>query len=111
MTVMITTETGREVEAFSSEKKIETLDFGRPFPAFTVRRYARLAAQMAMVEQTEEGTYFADVEGFPGVWAEADTEDEAREELESVIYGWALLKIEEQDKDLPIIGDINLNVI
>lgn len=85
--------------------------FGRALPAQLIRRYARLAAMRADAEELEDGTWFASIRGFQGVWAQGDSEEEALETIESVLLDWTCFKIVDKDRDLPVIDGIDLNVI
>jgi predicted RNase H-like HicB family nuclease len=80
-------------------------------PAQLIDRYIFNALQRAQVERLEDGTWEAIVLALPGVWAEGQTEDEARAVLADVIGGWIELKIADNDGDIPEIGDIDLNHI
>ena len=42
----------------------------------------------------EDGTYYGEIYGFQGVWANADTLEECRKELAEVLEGWIILGIE-----------------
>ncbi len=85
--------------------------FGRVLPVELIKRYAKLAARRADTEQVDDGTWFASVRGFEGVWAQGDTEEEARAAVESVVIDWTCFKIVDKDRDLPILDTIDLNVI
>ena len=52
--------------------------------------------------------YVARLRGVLGPWAFGETIDSARSELQSVLIGWALLKIDDGDDDLPVMGGISL---
>lgn len=52
--------------------------------------------------------YFGKIEGIPGVWANADTLETCREELQEVLEGWILLGLK-MGHSLPIIDEIDLN--
>ena len=41
----------------------------------------------------DDGTYFGEIPGLQGVWANADTLEECREELREVLEGWIELGI------------------
>ena len=80
-------------------------------PMQLIERYARLAARRGQTEQIEDGSWYAEIPLLPGVWAQADSEDEVLRELEAVVRDWTLLKLEDRDRDLPEIDTINLNVL
>ncbi len=83
----------------------------RPLPVQLIKRYALLAVMRAETERLGDGSWYAEIRGFPGVWAQGDSEDEALKEIETVVRDWTVLKILDEDKDLPIIGMIDLNVL
>jgi predicted RNase H-like HicB family nuclease len=85
--------------------------YGRPLPVQLINRYAMLAALRAETEQLEDGTWYAEIRNFPGVWAQGESEEEAVKELEAIVRDWTLLKIQDRDRDLPVIDDIDLNVL
>lgn len=85
--------------------------YDRPLPVQLIKRYAMLAALRADTERLGDGSWYAEIRGFPGVWAQGDSESEAIEEIETVVRDWATLKILDKDRDLPVIGMIDLNVL
>lgn len=82
-----------------------------PFPYFSVRMFAELAAREATAEVMEDGRYFVESRTVPGVWGDGDTEDAARAEFLSAAYEWAMVKIEKGHRDIPVLDSINLNQI
>ncbi len=50
----------------------------------------------------------ATVEGCPGAWAYGTTAEDAVAYLESVLIGWADLKLADGDTDIPVMGGISL---
>jgi predicted RNase H-like HicB family nuclease len=81
----------------------------RPMPVNLIFRYAELAVQLADLEQQDDGQWLATVRDLPGVWACEVSAMEALLVLREVIFEWALLKVEDSDRDLPKLGDIDLN--
>lgn len=41
----------------------------------------------------KDGSYFGEIPGFKGVWADADNLEDCRKELREVLEDWLLLKI------------------
>ncbi len=41
----------------------------------------------------DDGTYYAEIPGFAGVYANAKTLEECRDQLEEVLEGWILLRV------------------
>ncbi|MBA3792566.1 MAG: type II toxin-antitoxin system HicB family antitoxin [Rubrobacter sp.] len=85
--------------------------YDRPLPVQLIKRYAMLAASRADTERLDDGGWYAEVPGFPGVWAQEDSESEVIKQIETVVRDWTVLKILDKDRDLPIIGMIDLNVL
>lgn len=70
--------------------------------------YVELAMQDAdFVIFVEDGTYFGEIYGFQGVWANADTLEECRRELKEVLEGWIILGIE-LGHEIPVLPSMNL---
>lgn len=81
----------------------------RILPTQLMNRYANLAVIRAVFEQLEDGDYFADVPILEGVWAKGKSIENAEEELRETILEWLELKIEDGDRDIPVIESIDLN--
>ena len=64
--------------------------------------------RLAHYELTEEGRFFATISGLAGLWAEAASLEECREELQSTLEDWMLLKLRHGDA-MPVIDGIDLN--
>ncbi len=45
----------------------------------------------------DDGTWFAEIPGFEGVWANAKTVEECRQELIDVLEEWVILKLRDGD--------------
>ncbi len=56
-------------------------------------RYMHAAMKKARYEILPDGTFYGEIPGFDGVWANADTLEECRDELEEVLEEWILLGI------------------
>ena len=67
--------------------------------------YLDKAMSHAQYEQFEDGSYFGRIPGFQGVWANASTEQECRNELREVLEGWILLNIADSTP-LPVVTNI-----
>lgn len=46
----------------------------------------------------KDGSYFAELPGIRGVWANASNLEDCRMELQEVLESWLLLKIRDQEK-------------
>ena len=71
--------------------------------------YIQNAIAMAEYKKLEDGSWFAEIPGFEGVWANGSSVEECRRELIEVLEEWLVLKI--QDKDtIPSIGGIEIKI-
>ena len=57
----------------------------------------------------DDASYYGEIPGFQGVWANAPTLEECRAELAEVLEGWLLFKLADGDP-LPIVDGLELNV-
>jgi len=57
----------------------------------------------------DDGTFFGTIPGFPGVWANAETREECRDELAEVLEGWLLLGIANHER-MPVVNGVDINV-
>jgi predicted RNase H-like HicB family nuclease len=82
---------------------------GRTSP---LEKYAEIAAQRhGVLKRLPDGKWFATIPDFEGVWASELTPEQTLEVLEEVVLDWVLLKIQHKDKDLPVLEEIDLNVL
>jgi len=73
-------------------------------------QYLSAALRGAEYEDIEDdGTVFATIPGFDGLWANAPTRSSARKELFSVLEGWVLLGLAHHHH-IPVVDGIDLNV-
>ena len=59
--------------------------------------YIQKALEKAQYKEFDNGTWFAEIPGFEGVWANADNVEKCRHELKEVLEEWLILKIRDQD--------------
>ena len=71
--------------------------------------YIQKALKKAEYKILDNGTWFAEIPGFEGVWANAKTEEECRFELQEVLEEWLILKIRDRDP-IPEIEGIAIKV-
>ena len=74
-----------------------------------LNEYLDKAMGHAQYESLEDGTYFGEIPGFEGLWANAPTEDACRQELRDVLEGWILLHIADHTP-LPIVDGVTLEI-
>lgn len=58
---------------------------------------------------TDDKIYYAEIPGFEGIYATAETLEDCREELQSVLEDWLLLSIY-KNLPIPVVDDISLEV-
>lgn len=75
-----------------------------------LRGYLRAAMKLAHYEILEDDrTYYGQIPGFEGVYGNAATLEECREELEEVLEEWLFFRIS-QNLDVPKAGGIELRI-
>jgi predicted RNase H-like HicB family nuclease len=60
-------------------------------------------------ELIENGRFFATIPGLKGLGAEDATLEACREELQSTLEDWIMLKLRFGDTDFPMLGGIDIN--
>jgi predicted RNase H-like HicB family nuclease len=70
--------------------------------------YVAKAMRKAAYELIEDGTFFGSIPGFDGVWGNATSLEECREELQETLEGWLILKLWLNDEDIPVLGKLRL---
>jgi len=72
--------------------------------------YIRAAMHRARYEiLLDDGTFYGEIPGFDGVYANADTLEACREELEEVLEEWILFRVF-RNLSLPIVDKIELTI-
>jgi len=72
--------------------------------------YIRAAMRRARYEiLPDDGTFYGEIPGFDGVYANADTLEACREELEEVLEEWILFRVS-RGLPLPIVDKIELTI-
>ncbi|MBF2008382.1 MAG: type II toxin-antitoxin system HicB family antitoxin [Chlorogloeopsis fritschii C42_A2020_084] len=70
--------------------------------------YISAAMHKATYELLEDGTFYGEITECKGVWANASTLENCREELQDALEGWITLGLR-LGHTLPILDGINLN--
>jgi predicted RNase H-like HicB family nuclease len=70
--------------------------------------YIQAAMRKAKYELMENGRFFGRIGPCRGVWAEGETLEGCREELQSTLEDWLLLGLQ-LGHNLPVVDGINLN--
>jgi predicted RNase H-like HicB family nuclease len=73
-------------------------------------RYIRAAMHRARYEiLPDDGTFYGEIPGFNGVYANTTTLESCREELEEVLEEWILLRVSKH-LPLPVVDGIELAI-
>lgn len=72
-------------------------------------RYLRAALHRATYRVLDDGSFFGEIPGFDGVWANAGALESCREELEEVLEEWILFRVSRQ-LPLPTVDNIELKI-
>ena len=71
--------------------------------------YCQKAIEKAEYKKLEDGTWFAEISGFRGVWANGKTVEECRRELLTVLEEWIILKLRDGDS-IPEVDGFRLQI-
>ncbi len=73
-------------------------------------QYIQAALRKAKYEILEDdGTFYGEIPGFQGVWANAATLEDCRNELAEVLEEWVFLNISDKTP-LPVVDGLKLSV-
>lgn len=73
-------------------------------------KYIQSALSKAKYEIIEDdGSFYGEIPGFQGVWANAETLEDCRNELAEVLEEWIFLRISD-NTPLPVVDGIKLSV-
>ena len=72
--------------------------------------YIRAAMKKAKYEiLSDDNTYYGEIPGFEGVYANAETLEECRDELEEVLEEWIFFRVS-RNLPLPVVEGIELTI-
>lgn len=72
--------------------------------------YIRAAMRRARYEILEDdGSFYGEIPGFDGVWANAGNLEDCQEELEDVLEGWIVLSLS-KNLPLPTVDGVSLEI-
>jgi len=75
-----------------------------------LRRYIQAAMQNAHYEiPQDDHSYYGEIEGLNGIFANADSLEACREELEEVLEEWIFCRIS-KNLQIPVMGGIELSI-
>lgn len=72
-------------------------------------QYMGKALERAEYKKLDDGTWFAEIPGFTGVWANASSVEACRSELLEVLEEWLLLKLRDRDP-IPTVEGIEIKI-
>lgn len=73
-------------------------------------QYIAAAMRQAKYEiLAEDGTYYGELPGFEGIWANTPSLEDCREELAEVLEEWVLFRVS-KGLPLPVVGGIELAI-
>ena len=72
--------------------------------------YIQSAMRHATYEILDDQMFYGEIVGFQGVYANADTLEQCREELQSVLEGWSILGLR-MDQPLPEVDGLCLDSV
>lgn len=71
--------------------------------------YVDAAIKKAEYKKLEDNTWFGEIPGFSGVWANSSSVESCRSELLEVLEEWILIKIKDNDP-LPTVDGANITI-
>ncbi|MEK6692479.1 MAG: type II toxin-antitoxin system HicB family antitoxin [Nitrospirota bacterium] len=71
--------------------------------------YIQAAIETAEYKKLDDGSWFAEISGFEGIWANGKSVEECRKELIEVLEEWLILKLKDKDP-IPVVKGININI-
>ncbi|MBM3211634.1 type II toxin-antitoxin system HicB family antitoxin [Candidatus Poribacteria bacterium] len=72
-------------------------------------QYINFAMKQATYEILSDGSFYGEIPGFQGVYANEETLELCREQLQEVLEGWIILGLR-LGHSLPVVNGINLVV-
>ena len=72
--------------------------------------YIHAALARSDYKKLDDQTWFAEIPGFEGVWANAATVEACRSELREVLEEWLILKLRDHDP-IPTIEGLDLGIV
>jgi predicted RNase H-like HicB family nuclease len=70
---------------------------------------SRAKLEWMITRKLEDGTWFAGIPGFQGVWANSGTVEECRKELIAVLEEWLILKLRDKNP-IPLINGLRMEI-
>lgn len=74
-----------------------------------LQKYIQNALKNSKYKMLEDGTWFVEIPGFEGVWANSITVEDCRLELIEVLGEWLILKFKDNDP-VPVVDGMDVNI-
>jgi predicted RNase H-like HicB family nuclease len=74
-----------------------------------LQKYIQNALKNSKYKMLDDGTWFVEIPGFEGVWANSNTVEDCRMELIEVLEEWLILKLKDDDP-VPVVNGIDINI-
>jgi len=74
-----------------------------------LKEYTDNVIEAAVYKKLDDGSWFAEILGYEGVWANAPTVEACRKELIEVLEEWLILKIRDHEP-VPVSRGIDINI-
>lgn len=74
-----------------------------------IGEYIQKALEETEYKKLADGTWFAEIPGFEGVWANGGTVEECRKELVEVLEEWLVLKLKDGDP-IPVVKGCEISI-
>jgi len=71
--------------------------------------YCQKALEKAEYKKLEDGSWFAEIPDFSGVWANGKTVEECRKELITVLEEWLVLKLKDNES-IPEVNGLTVEI-
>ena len=71
--------------------------------------YCQKAMESAEYKKLDDGSWYAEIPEFQGVWANGDSVEQCRNELVTVLEEWLLLKVRDGDS-IPDVAGLNVEI-
>ena len=71
--------------------------------------YIHAALKRAEYKKLEDGSWFAEIPEFQGVWSNGKTVEDCRNEFQEVLEEWLILKMRDKDS-IPVVYDVAIKI-
>jgi predicted RNase H-like HicB family nuclease len=72
--------------------------------------YIKASLKKAKYKKLEDGSWYAEIPDFQGVWANGAAVEDCRDELQEVLEEWLILKVRDRDP-IPTVDGIGIKIV